>query len=92
MDERKKMRIRDKNIFQLALGRVIRKKRTFRGDTMEKLAWDIGIDPKHLNDIELGHTEVGSYILALLQIELNFSSDEYLQEFKQMKAERTEKD
>ncbi|MFA1822761.1 hypothetical protein ACDX78_21860 [Virgibacillus oceani] len=92
MDERKRMRNRDKKIFQLAVGRVIRKRRTFKGHTMEKLAWDIGIDAKHLNDIELGHKEVGSYILALLQIELNFSSVEYLQEFKQMKAEWEEED
>ncbi|WP_164215298.1 hypothetical protein [Virgibacillus sp. YIM 98842] len=87
MDERKRMRNRDKKIFQIAVGRVIRKRRVFKGETMEELAWNIGIDSKHLNAIELGHKEVGSYILALLQIELGFNSDEYLQEYKQMKAE-----
>ena len=59
---------------------------------MEELAGNIGIDAKHLNEIELGNKEVGSYILTLLQIELNINSDEYLQEFKKMKAERTEND
>ena len=92
MDERKKMRNRDKKIFQLALGRVIRKRRTIKGDTMEEVAGNIGIDAKHLNEIELGNKEAGSYILTLLQIELNINSDEYLQEFQQMKAERIEND
>jgi hypothetical protein len=51
MDQRKRMRNRDKKIFQIAVGRIIRKRRGFKGENMEELAWNIGIDPKHLNAI-----------------------------------------
>jgi hypothetical protein len=77
MDERKSMRNRDKKIFQIAVGRVIRKRRVFKGRYLGRTGLYIGMDPKHLNKIELGHKEVGSCILALLQIELGFNSDKY---------------
>ncbi|GAB3806653.1 hypothetical protein [Virgibacillus kimchii] len=92
MDERKSMEEKDKEIFLIALGRIIRKNRKFKGETIEEVAWKIGTDAKHLNKIELGHREAGSYKQFLLQKELQFPSEEYMKEYEQLKAEWEEED
>jgi transcriptional regulator with XRE-family HTH domain len=85
------MRNRDKQIFQKAVGRSIRKRRMLSGYTIEELAEKVGVDPKHLNEIELGKRDTGSYILGQLQLELNLGT-EYLQEYKQMKSQLEQED
>lgn len=82
MDER--IKDIDKQILQLAFGRVIRKRRTLDGDNREELAFNVDIDTSYLGQIERGEKEVGLFILTKLIKYFKINPQEITNEYNQI--------
>lgn len=78
MDEQKKQFLNE--AFGNIIGKHIRKSREMSGLTQEQAAERIGCSTKHLGRLERGDRKPKGLMLSLIQLKLNVSADDYLEE------------
>ena len=77
------------DILQRAIGNVIRRQRELMNKTIDEVAWGVETDTLHLSKIERGEVEVYSYLFTKLQLYLDFTFNDYLEEYQRMLDENT---
>lgn len=72
----------NRQVFKKVIGQSLRNKRTSKNLTLEKLASRVHLNEKHLGRLERGEKLPNAKTLFALQIELNFSTDEFIPKYQ----------